>query len=235
MIDKTCFSWIQLIKKSDLPANAKYICFYLSTFMNLEHDVAWPSQVRIASETGLTEPTVRKWLEYLADNEWLVIRRKAREVLTNGGNQLQNEYIISIPDIVLQRAVNDLPTNDKGGLINHQRGVNESSKVGKQFTPNNNSNNNKNIHTSSQDSLVPVLMDKSWMPNTVNMDWLTKSGLPKHEISKVIDDFRDFWILSKSKRKNWDLSFRKNPVVNRAVNTASKKKPETYDPYENYL
>lgn len=228
MIDKTCFSWIQLVKKSDLPANAKYICFYLSTFMNLEHDVAWPSQMRISNETGLSEPTVRKWLDYLGDTKWLVIRRKSREVSTLGGTQLQNEYIMNIPDTVIQRTVNDLPTMQ-------QRRVNESPKEGKQFTPNNNNNNNNNIHTSSQDSLVPVLMDKSWMPNTVNMDWLTKSGLPKHEISKVIDDFRDYWILSKSKRKNWDLSFRKNPIVNRAVNTASKKKPETYDPYENYI
>jgi len=153
ILELNCFNWAQLVKKADLPANAKYIALYLSTFMNAEHDVAWPSMARISHETGLSKPTARKWLDYLNDAGWLVKSSQTRIVSTTGGSQKQNEYLIVIPADVL-RGVNDLLPSEKGGKqfskggkAVDQRGVNESSKGGKQFSPNNNritKNNNSN-------------------------------------------------------------------------------------------
>jgi len=141
MIDKTCYSWVQLVKKSDLPSPAKYICLYLSTFMNLEHDIAWPSQVRISDETGLAKSTVKKWLTYLQEQGWLIIRRNAHPVRTMGGVQMQNEYLADIPAKVVHEATPLV----KGGSSDEQRGAVSEQKGGRQTAPNINRNININI------------------------------------------------------------------------------------------
>lgn len=144
MLDLSCFNWVQLIKKTEMPANAKFVALYLATFMNAEHDIAWPSMKRISHETGLSTPTARKWLDYLDAQQWLTKRSKVREVMTTGGPQLQNEYLINVPEDILRR-VNDLLPHLQGRKTVNQRGVNESPKGGKQFSPNNNriiTNNN---------------------------------------------------------------------------------------------
>jgi len=160
MMDLTCFNWAQLVKKSSLPANAKYLALYLSTFMNYEHNVAWPSVPRIIKETGLTKPTVTKWLNYLHDEGWLTKRINTRSVMTKGGEQLQNEYEIGIPESIL-RGVSNLPTLDKGGQTVDQRGANCSTKGGKQLTPNNNSNNNNNNNIPSHGNDVTKITTPS--------------------------------------------------------------------------
>jgi len=138
VIDLSCFDWVQLIKKSDLPANAKYLGLYLGTFMNHDNDVAWPSMKRISYETGLSIPTARKWLDYLDEKGWLIKKRAVRQIFNPiGGTQKQNEYLANIPEDILRR-VNDLLPRLQGGKTVDVRGVNESSKGGKQLSPNNN-------------------------------------------------------------------------------------------------
>ena len=139
MLDKTCFSWVQVVKKSDMPANAKYLCLYLSTFMNLEHNVAWPSQNRISHETGMSKPTIRKWLDYLNQEGWLITRKKAHCVDQGTQNYHHNEYIIDIP-----QRVSDLLSGVAEGKLEREQRVKKGVAEGKQFTPNNNRNNNNN-------------------------------------------------------------------------------------------
>ena len=157
-IDKTCFSWIQLIKKSDLPPNAKYVCFYLSTFMNLEHDIAWPSQARIAHETGLARSTVQKWLYELDKIGWLISKSKAHPVKTASGVQMQNEYMINIPDEVARSAVDHL----QGGPMNGKRWPDERQKVARPSGTNNNINNNRSNNKLKGIKIPTIKDDKEW-------------------------------------------------------------------------
>ncbi len=191
MIDKTCFSWIQLVKKSSLPANAKYLCFYLSSFMNLEHELAWPSQKRIAYETGISEPTIRKWLKFLNEKEWLIIHHASRPVQTSGGIQMQNEYLINIPDEII-RGVADLPTIAKGGLAVDVRGVNESSKGGKQLTPNNNKNNNR----SNKGRFTPPTLEEV-------KNYIQEKQYPIDPVKFFNHYETSDWYRGKNKIKNW--------------------------------
>lgn len=99
--------WLELIWKTDLPPNAKYLAAYLRTFMNDKSDMAWPSYARIVSETGLSKSTVAKYLEFLDGQQWL-IRDK--------GNSTKNtRYHASIPQKVSQ----DLIENAIGGSTTH--------------------------------------------------------------------------------------------------------------------
>lgn len=217
--------WVGLIISTELPAYAKLVAYQLSSYMNKTQDIAWPSQARLISECSMSNGTLNKNLNLLESEGWLVRQP--------GNSKQTTRYIISFPK-ELEKAIQE--TN---ALLNSpSHGVNSpphGDRVLRHTETNIQDNIQDNIHTSSQDEHVPVLMYPSWMPNKVNMDWMTKSELSSNEISKVIDDFRDYWILSKSKRKNWDLSFRKNPIVNRVVNTATKKIPDKYDPYDNYI
>lgn len=96
-IDLTCFSWVQLILKSDLSPNAKYIALYLSTYMNLKQDIAWPAQSRIADETGLSIRTIIRMIKELSDTGWISTKKAGHAVNNSKQTYLHNEYIIQIP------------------------------------------------------------------------------------------------------------------------------------------
>lgn len=151
MIDLSSFNWVQLIKKSDLPANAKYIALYLSTFMNAEHNIAWPSQARISSETGLARSTVIKWIDYLHDAGWLIKKSSVHQVMTPGGLQAQNEYLINVPVKVVREMYN---LTNQGCTSVEQRMSDERTKDVRQPDTNNNRitirNNNTKIPTLSE-------------------------------------------------------------------------------------
>jgi len=141
-MDYTVFNWEQVIKKADLPANAKYIAFYLGTFMNAENDMAWPSLKRIEHETKLTRPTILKYIDVLVDEGFLI---KGKRVHTSqGGEQLHNTYLVSIPEKVVKDVYH---LADKGGKAALQRGLNSSTKGVKHVNPNNNriTKNNNSI------------------------------------------------------------------------------------------
>jgi len=207
MNDLTCFNWVQLIKKSDLPANAKYLALYLSTWMNAEQQVAWPSVMRISNETGLSEPTVIKWLNHLDLTQWIIKKKAAAKVFTNGGSQAHNEYWVNVPQEVL-RGLNDLSCNPKGGKTDKQRGLNESSKGVKQFNTNNNNNNNSNKGRFTPPTLEQVTQYCKERNNTVDPN----EFINHYETTN--------WHRGKTKIKNWQACVRtweknnKTPVSN---------------------
>ena len=118
-IDQSCFDWRKIIlQKTDLPSNAKYMALYLSTYMNLNRDMAWPSQKTIERETGLSHPSVLKYLDLLCSEGWLG---------KQSGNRIEsNRYWITFPE----------------GVGKEVTYVNSGEKVGKEVTSNNNTNNN---------------------------------------------------------------------------------------------
>lgn len=54
----------------------------------------------------------------------------------------------------------------------------------------------------------------NWQPNERSLEWLRSEGvLNRADISRLVVSFRDFWIETGTRRANWDLVFRRNPVV----------------------
>jgi len=210
MVDLSCFDWIQLIKKSSLPPNAKYLGLYLGTFMNHDNDIAWPSMKRISHETGLSIPTARKWLDYLDAEGWLVKRRNVREVFTlSGGTQMQNEYITNIPEEVI-RGVNDLLPHLQGGKTVDVRGVNESRQGGKQLSPNNNritSNNKRKSAPSLQEIKDYVISRGSNVDPVKFYEYFTEGDWKDSKGNKVKN-----W---KQKLITWEGFKKETPVYGR--------------------
>ena len=111
MIDITCFSWVKLIQKSDLPSNAKYLAHYLSTYMNVNQDVAWPSQSRMETETGLARSTVNVHLARLEAAGFLV-----REP---GNSNRNTRYMINVPlEAIETHALGGSPVNGLRSAVN---------------------------------------------------------------------------------------------------------------------
>lgn len=125
-IDQSCFDWLKIIlQKTDLPSNAKYMALYLASHMNINRDFAWPGLKRIERETGLSHPSVLKYLDLLVSEGWIAKQ--------SGSRVESNRYWISIPDRV-------------GKELTY---VTSGEKVGKEVTSNNNrititSSSNKN-------------------------------------------------------------------------------------------
>ena len=114
-LDQSCFDWQKIIlQKTDLPSNAKFLAMYLASYMNINHDVAWPSQKTIERETGLSHPTVLKYLDLLISEGW---------ISKQSGDRVQsNRYWIAFPKEV-------------GSSLTY---VTSEEKVGKEVTSNNN-------------------------------------------------------------------------------------------------
>ena len=90
------------------------MALYLATYMNLNRDVAWPSQKTIERETGLSHPSVLKYLDLLCSEGW---------VGKQSGNRVDsNRYWITFP-------------NEVGKEFTY---VISGEKVGKEVTSNNN-------------------------------------------------------------------------------------------------
>ena len=148
-----------MVKKSDLPPNAKLVALYLSTFMNAEHNIAWPSVQRIADETGLGKSTVQKWTSYLAEKKWIEKRINYKTSHSIGGMQKNNQYEIRIPIEVL-KGVQQIGPLQKGGLDNDQRGSTYLPKGAHQIDPNNNINNNIITKDDSQKEKIKTELGK---------------------------------------------------------------------------
>jgi len=122
-IDMTCFNWVKLILKTDLPANAKFVGLYLSTYMNLNQDMAFPSLRRIEAETSLSHPSVLKYIGILVDEGWLAKQ--------SGDRVTSNRYWINIP----QKVVTEVGNLRVGKELTQ---VISGEEVGKELTSNNN-------------------------------------------------------------------------------------------------
>jgi len=117
-IDLTCFNWVKLILKTDLPYPAKYLALYLSTYMNMNHDMAFPSLKRIEGESGMSHPTVLKHLALLETEGWIIKQ--------SGDRVTSNRYWIGIPNVAELKVGNEATY------------VTSGEKVGKEVTSNNN-------------------------------------------------------------------------------------------------
>ena len=114
-IDQSCFDWQKIIlQKTDMPSNAKYLALYMASYMNMNRDVAWPSQKTIERETGLAHATILKWLDFLVEEGWLAKQ--------SGSRIKSNRYWISFP-------------NEVGQSLTY---VNQREEVGQPLTSNNN-------------------------------------------------------------------------------------------------
>lgn len=191
MIKYNSFNWVQLIKETKMPSGAKLVALYLSTFMNAEHDIAWPSQSRISDETGLSKPTVIKWLNYLRDQEWLRIDKKIMPISTGQQTYHHNQYIISIPKQRLNELTADI---SRGKTIGEQR-LNESQAEVKPLNPNNNriTNNNNLYEKIDKNIKLPAWSDNpAWeslgykfgMKPRAGEDWNTFKNRVKHFITR---------------------------------------------------
>lgn len=93
-INKSHFDWLKIIKEDpELTPYAKYIAFYLSSFMTKERQVAWPSQKRMSYEMGIGLTTIKKHIGILIENGYLVMT-KSRDLHNN-----KWQYNIYEPDI----------------------------------------------------------------------------------------------------------------------------------------
>lgn len=112
--------WLNTIWNTDLPAHSKYLACYLRRFMNSQNDMAWPSYSRMMAETGLTQPTITKYLRLLADEGWLHIEK---------GSQLENtKYTATFPKVIEEGGKRALLGGSKGDLLGVANDVCEGSK-----------------------------------------------------------------------------------------------------------
>jgi len=126
LMDISMFNWrLMIIRYSRLQANAKYIAIYLSTYMNEWGDNCFPSIERIVSETGLSKPTVCKYLGELRDADWLESRKKGFD----GQGWAHNQYYPNIP----KKAVKELNQLQEGGKTESKRRLNSGEKAVKLF------------------------------------------------------------------------------------------------------
>ena len=186
-----CFKWEEIILESDLPAYAKYLGLYLRTFMNNKQDVAWPSLSRISQDTGLSKPTVIKYLDVLEDGQFLI---KTQSVSSSmGGDQLHNNYIAHLPEKVVKEIY--YPTQ-KGSKADEQRGLISEAKVVNELYPNNNR----------------ITINNNTRFNPPNIEEIKQYCEERKNHIDAIQFFNFYesknWMIGKNKMKNWKAAIR---------------------------
>lgn len=94
-----------------------------------------------------------------------------------------------------------------------------------------------NNHKLKDQNLLPenlkVSMSSDFKLNETNLAWINNSNLNEVEKQHIIDDFIDYWKLDESKKteKGWQMAFRKNPIVKRAI-TNSKHRGKNNGSYQ---
>ena len=180
-IDLTCFNWVKLILKTDLPANAKFIGLYLSTYMNLNQDMAYPGLKRIEAETGLAHAIVLKQIGLLVEEGWL---------LKQSGNRVStNQYWINIPSKIIAEV-------GQIGVGQPLTYVNSGAEVGQPLTSNNNTNNNT--------------LSKRFTPPTVEevTEYCRAQGYGVDPETFVDWNKSKGWIVGRSPMKDWRAAIR---------------------------
>ena len=143
------FQWTELVIDSDMKAHSKYLCLYLATFMNSKQNLAWPSLVRMEHETGLSTPTIMKYLDLAEVAGFLDIE--------HGDYKTSNRYHSKIPFDVLKDIKHPLLKEVKYGTKTHENLVLKDVKSNKQES-NNQYNNQKTKPLSSKHDSARVLL-----------------------------------------------------------------------------
>jgi hypothetical protein len=204
--------WMEFVWTSDLPSNAKLIAAYLSRFMNKNKDHAFPSLQTIEGETGLGHATVLKYLDYLADNQFITRQQ-------GGGRNHVTYYHVRFPGYVDNaiKQVNSRPLSKINRSAGENKQVGSCEKTGREPTP-----NQQRINKESKEGRFtpPSLQEVS--------DYCHEKRL-----SVDPEQFVNFyeakgWMIGKNKMKSW----------RHALATWQKrngKKVEFFDPTEHYV
>jgi hypothetical protein len=76
--------WCTLVRRSDLTNGTKVVAWALSSFMDNTTLEAWPTEDRLADETGMWRSTVQKALGALEQMELVAVTRGAKHRQPNG-------------------------------------------------------------------------------------------------------------------------------------------------------
>lgn len=179
------FQWTELVIDSELPSLSKYLCLYLATFMNAKQDFAWPALKRIEHETGLTTPTILKYLNIAEQSGFMMIE--------HGDRKTSNRYYAKMPVEVLNviKYTPDVVLKDvKQGTKTH------STKVLKDVKCNKQENNQVNKQLKQVKHLKPKGFEEFWVayPKKKNKQQAIKAFKAQRingELQTILDDIQE--------------------------------------------
>ena len=206
----------------------------LLSFKSKKSEYVWPSREKISEICGLTTTRISTITTELSALGWL--KKEG-----SGGRSRSTRYRICIPETVPElstvkgnKTVPNLGTDNGNktvpelGTVSQEMPPETVPELGTKTVPESGTGieltselTNKEHSSEIRTHAKPITQD--WKPNEVNQRWLNDSGVDDFTQSRVIRDFVDYWLLTESKRKNWDKSFRRNPVVKAAVNKIKNK------------
>ena len=96
--------WVGLIVATDLPSLSKLLAYQLSSYMNRDQNIAWPSQTRLMAETSMSKGALNKHLKLLEDEGWILRR--------SGNHTETTRYQIAFPRHI-ERVVHQM---DEGSI-----------------------------------------------------------------------------------------------------------------------
>ena len=115
--DTTAFyNWLEFMRLSKLPANAKLVCYGLSTYMDRRSGICWPSHMTLMADTSLSRTTIKKQLSMLEGEGWIVVTRCDKSTQLKKGSQATNRYALNVPvELRIEHAKKTLNDAIEGG------------------------------------------------------------------------------------------------------------------------
>lgn len=192
------FNWRNLVLDSDLPFQSKAIALFLSTYMNGQQQIAWPSQATIVGRLGIAKSTLNKYLNILEGNGWITRESgnygKSTRYFSTYPQEINN-ILGSTPDgLCPPRGLSSPPhghgVSTSGTGVVHQRDTNS-----KYNTQSNSAENNKG----KRKRFIPPTLEE------IKQEVLEK--LYRVDPEAFFFHYEgNGWMVGKNKMKNWRMA-----------------------------
>lgn len=170
----------------------------------------FPGQYTIGNMCGMNRTTVNEHVRYLKDKGLIEVIRRSND----SGHRTSNLYVLNLTK-VLDRDLGKPKVPDP--------------YVG--FTPplSPDLGQEPEVTRRSQALLRPPKIEshtipENWTPGVQVYRWGEAKGVTREFVDQLVPEFIAYWSHTKKKRKEWDTTFMRNPVVKQAISTKTYRK-----------
>jgi hypothetical protein len=171
-----------------MTSTQKFVLVAMADMANEQEDFkCWPSLTHLAKKTGLGKSTVVRAINYLVTSGYI-----SRS---------------EIGDYSGKRTVYQVHCNPSVTAGLGPQREQPSTTAG---------------HRTLNEPLDPVLgktkISADWKPSIKVLEWTRNQGIPdKQVLVEIVPSFVAYWLDTGEKRKSWDATFMRNPIVKREI------------------
>lgn len=200
------FNAVQAAFKVRTPSLASRVVLWaLAEHLNEETSLCFPSQERIAEETGINKSSVKRAIGELEREKIISKRHGVRRGSRNASYRYRLDFYIQAKAAERKARISGfdaLPKPAHGGATHPQQGISPSSiriSDGESLPG--------KVKKRSQKRAIKTRISEDWQPSRKGVAYAIEKGFEPAEIDAMAEHFRLFWMAHGDVRANWTATW----------------------------